>query len=170
MNEEIRTFKALGRESRIFPVIVDGEPRRYDAGDAAGSLPPALFQRVDAAGVVVSDDGPEPLASDVRPTGDGFLLARLKVVAALTGVSLTELTERQHEAERRERIIVRSAAAAMAVLAIVASIAAVQAWRSAETARERLERGGRYSRRGAWTTPPASEEPTACRSRSRGSC
>jgi tetratricopeptide (TPR) repeat protein len=141
VNEEIRTFKALGREDRIFPVIVDGEPRRYHAEQAPdGAFPPALFQRVDAAGAVVSDDGPEPLASDLRPSGDGFLFARLKVIAALTGVSLTELTQRQHEAERRERIVVRSVAAAMAGLAIVASVAAVQAWRSAEAARERLER------------------------------
>jgi tetratricopeptide (TPR) repeat protein len=141
VNEEIRTFKTLGRETRIFPVIVGGEPRRYDAAHAPdGAFPPALFQRLDAAGTIVSEDGPEPLASDLRPTGDGFLLARLKVIAALTGVSLTELTQRQHEAERRERIVVRSVAAAMAGLAIVASVAAVQAWRSAESARERLER------------------------------
>ena len=140
VNEEIRTFKALGRDARIVPVLVNGEPRRYDAVQAPqGAFPPALFQRVDAAGAVVGEDGPEPLASDLRPTGDGFLFARLKVVAALTGVSLTELTQRQHEAERRERIVVRSVAAAMTALALVASVAAVQAWRSAEEARARLE-------------------------------
>jgi len=141
VNEEIRAFKALGRDERIFPVLVDGAPRRYDPDIAPdGAFPPALFQRVDAGGTVVADNAPEPLASDLRETADGFVLARLKVVAALTGVSLTELTERQHEAERRERLIVRSVACAMAGLALVASVAAVQAWRSAETARGRLEK------------------------------
>lgn len=139
VGEEIRTFKALGRGQRIFPVLVDGEPKRFDAATCPqGAFPPALFARVDATGAMIAEDGPEPLASDLRTTGDGPQLAMLKVVAALSGVPLTLLTERQLEAERRERVIVRTVAAVMTTLAVAASIAAVQAWRSAAQARARL--------------------------------
>lgn len=139
VNREIRKFKALGRGSRIFPVILSGTPRRYDSERAPdGAFPPALFQRVDAAGALVAGEDPDPLAADIRPEGDGFDSAKLKVVAALTNIPLTELTERQVEAERRERKIVRTVAAVMAVLALAASVAAFVAYRSAEAARLRL--------------------------------
>jgi tetratricopeptide (TPR) repeat protein len=139
VNREIRKFKALGRGSRIFPVILSGTPRRYDPERAPdGAFPPALFQRVDAAGVVVEGEDPDPLAADIRPEGDGFDSARLKVVAALTNIPLTELTERHFEAERRERKIVRTVAAAMAGLALAASVAAFVAYRSAQEAQRRL--------------------------------
>ena len=139
VNHEIRKFKALGRGSRIFPVILSGTPHRYDPERAPdGAFPPALFQRIDAAGAIVEGADPDPLAADIRPEGDGFDSARLKVVAALTSIPLTELTERHFEAERRERKIVRAVAAVMAVLAIAASVAAIVAYRSAKEAQMRL--------------------------------
>jgi tetratricopeptide (TPR) repeat protein len=139
VNHEIRTFKALGRGSRIFPVILSGTPRRYDPERAPdGAFPPALFQRVDAAGAIVEGEDPDPLAADIRPEGDGFDSATLKVVAALTSIPLTELTERQLEAERRERKVIRTVAAVMAMLALAATVAAIMAYRSAEAARTRL--------------------------------
>ena len=139
VNHEIRRFKALGRGSRIFPVILAGTSRRYDPELAPdGAFPPALFQRFDSAGEIIEGEDPAPLAADIRPEGDGLDSARLKVVAALTNIPLTELTGRQLEAERRERKIVRAVAAVMAVLAIAASVAAIVAYRSAEAARMRL--------------------------------
>jgi hypothetical protein len=141
VNGEIRTFKALGRSQRIFPVVLNGTPRRYDPDTAPdGAFPPALFQRVDAAGGVVAEDAPEPIAADARPVplGDGFDHAKLKVIAGLTGVPLTELTQRHLEAERRERHIVRLIASAMTALAVAAIVAAVVAYRSALAARDRL--------------------------------
>ena len=54
VNQEIRTFKALGRTGRIFPVLVDGVPRRFDAERSPdGAFPQALFERVDASGTVM---------------------------------------------------------------------------------------------------------------------
>jgi tetratricopeptide (TPR) repeat protein len=139
VNHEIRKFKALGRGSRIFPVILSGTPRRHDPERAPdGAFPPALFQRVDGTGAIVEGEDPDPLAADIRPGGDGFDAAKLKIVAALTNIPLTELTDRQREAERRERRIVRAVATIMAVLAIAATIAAIVAYRSAEEARTRL--------------------------------
>jgi tetratricopeptide (TPR) repeat protein len=141
VNLEIRKFKALGRGQRIVPVIIEGTPRRYDPDRAPdGAFPPALFQRVDSTGDVIADDDPEPLAADIRPSGDGFDLAKLKVVAHLTGIPLAELTERQFEAERRERKIVRLVLAGVATLAVIAIAAAVVAYNSAEAARTRLSK------------------------------
>jgi hypothetical protein len=139
VNHEIRKFKALGRGGHIFPVILSGTPRRYDPERAPdGAFPPALFQQVDSTGAVLVGDDPDPLAADIRPEGDGFNLATLKIVAGLTSIPLTELTERQQEAERRERRIVRAIAVVMGVLAIAAMIGAIVAYRSAEEARRRL--------------------------------
>lgn len=139
VNEEIRTFKRLGRNARIFPVLIGGSSRRQHPELAPdGAFPPALFERFDADGTLVPGEDATPLAPDLRENGDGLHYARLKVVAALTGIPLTLLTQRQQEAERRERLVVRWVAASMAMLALLASVAALQAWRSAETARARL--------------------------------
>lgn len=139
VNEEIRTFKSLGRGLRVFPVLVDGTPRRYDPETAPeGAFPPALFERVDASGQVLASDEPEPLAPDIRETGDGFHAATLKVVAALTGISLTTLSQREREAERRDRRIVVGIAVSMTILAAAAVVSAITAWRAAEDARAQL--------------------------------
>ena len=139
VNEEIRTFKRLGRNARIFPVLIAGTSRRHDPVSAPdGAFPPALFERFDIDGMLLPGEDATPLAPDLREHGDGQDFAKLKVVAALTGVPLTLLTQRQQEAERREKLIVRWVAAVMAFLAVLASAAAVQAWRSAEDARARL--------------------------------
>lgn len=139
VNAEIRRFKQLGRAGRIIPMLVGGRPVRFESETAAdGAFPHALFERLDAAGHVAGADEPEPLAADISAAGDGFEFATLKVIAALTGVPLTELTGRQFEAERRERRIVRAVAATMAVLAIAAAIAAIVADRAADAARARL--------------------------------
>jgi tetratricopeptide (TPR) repeat protein len=140
VNSEIKTFKMLGRGERVFPVLIDGSPERFDPHSApTGAFPPALFQRFDSNGAVIAEDVPEPLAADLRDTGDGAHFAKLKVVAAIAGIPLTVLTQRQQEAERRERVIVRRVAGAMATLAILASVAAVLALRAEGRARARLE-------------------------------
>lgn len=139
VNEEIRSFKRLGRNARIFPVLIDGTSRRHDPELAPdGAFPPALFERFGDDGNPLPGEDATPLAPDLRDQGDGWHYARLKVVAALTGIPLTLLTQRQQEAERREKLVVRWIAASMAGLALLASAAAVQAWRSAEAARARL--------------------------------
>src|SRR5262245_59824950 len=138
VNTEIRTFKTLGRGDRIFPVLVDGRPCRNASSAPDGAFAPALLQEFDENGAVISEEAPEPLAADVRESGDGFHSATLKLVAAMTGIPLTLLTDRQREAEKREKKIVRIVAATMTVLAIAAGLAAIMAWRSEKTAQRRL--------------------------------
>lgn len=124
VNEEIRRFKmshaGSGGATRVLALIPP------DAGAAAGGaafFPPALRHKVSATGDIL-DDLAEPIAADLRPGADGRRLARLKLVAALTGVRLDDLTQRD-QARRQRRMAVFSVVAlllagAMAVLAVLA--------------------------------------------------
>jgi hypothetical protein len=139
VNAEIRKFKELGRGARILPVIVDGTPRRFDAATATdGALPPELFADPDGHDAARNAEVSEQLAADLRPQGDGFDFAKLKVVGYLTGVPLTELTQRHLEAERRERRNILIVAGLISTLSIAAATAAVIAYSAEREARRRL--------------------------------
>jgi hypothetical protein len=127
VNAEIDEFRRLGREHRIIAVLIDGAPEIHDPdANPNGAFPPALVRRPDGSVV-------EPFAPDIRepdgdPPGDGFEFAKLKVISSLIGVPLTELTQRQHEADRRERTRNRRIAGAMSALALFATIGGALAW------------------------------------------
>ena len=88
VNEEIRTFSAMGRRDRIQCFIVGGEP---NASNVPGmdpdleALPPALFENGHA----------EPLGADIRPGQDGHVAGKLKLLAGLLGVGYDELRHRE---------------------------------------------------------------------------
>lgn len=95
VNDEIASFKRLGREPRIIPVIIDGKPHDSDCE----CFPPALI------------DGPaEPLAVDLREHGRRRTL--LKVIAGITGVDFDELERRER---RRRSLQLRAITAATIV-------------------------------------------------------
>jgi len=102
VNEEIRTFKALGREGRVFCLIVDGEP---NATDVAGSGLQECFP--DAVRFIVGDGGgvtstrAEPLAADARADKDGKRNALLKLLAGVLDVGFDTLRQRDHERRMR---------------------------------------------------------------------
>ena len=148
VNEEILAFKRLGREDRIFCLIVDGEP---NASDVAGQeeqecFPPALRFRLDSAGNL-GQHRTEPIAADAREGKDGKNHAKLKLLAGLLGVGFDAL--RRREQQRRNRQMFYVAAASLSgmivtsVLAAAALIARDQAQKQtvraeaeAETARQ----------------------------------
>jgi len=112
VNEEIRFFRELGREDRVFALIVDGDPGPGAHG--AQCFPEALLQ----------PGGSEyhaPLAADARKYGDGKSLAKLKLVAGILGIRLDEL--RRRDAQRRRRNLLLSSTAAIAVVALTATLA-----------------------------------------------
>jgi tetratricopeptide (TPR) repeat protein len=109
VNEEIRYFRQLGRGDRIFPLVVAGDPHARDGEEAC--FPPAQLE--SASGV-----RHEPLAADVRRHADGKRLALLKIIAAILGVRLDEL--RQRDAQRRVRRLAIALAAAVLVTSIIA--------------------------------------------------
>lgn len=129
VDEEIRTFIALGRKRHIRLVIVDGEPHAADP--ALECLPPAILE----------DSETEPLAADARKGQDGKTGAKLKLLAGLLDVPYDEL--RQREAARRHRRLIALAAASsigfllMGGLAIFAMLSRNEAVRQREVADQR---------------------------------
>lgn len=115
VNEEVRTFKALGRQQKIFCLIVDGDPATGDC------FPPTLDS--------------EPLAADVRPGGDDRNDARLKLIAGLIGVPLDRLKQREL-ARRQRRLAIIATAGAIGCIAF-AGLAAVAFLARAEAERQR---------------------------------
>ena len=122
VNEEVEIFKKQGKAHRILCLTVAGEPfaaRRGLAPDLE-CLPPAL--RTGEKGAE-SEAGTEPLAADLR--ADSRHNAKLKIVAALLGVSFADLRHRDHARQVRRLLILGTAAAVGCV--VFAGLAAA-AW------------------------------------------
>lgn len=136
VNEEVLHFKQVHGEGRVLVLIVDGSP---GSGDETECFPLAVRRRVDSKGQI-SDEPVEPIAADLRPDGDGKRLAKLKLVAGLTGLPLDKLVQRE-QARRQRRLAVIAVLAA--VVAICMSVLAVMAVRGqAEAERQRSEADG----------------------------
>lgn len=148
VNEEILAFKRLGREDRIFCLIVAGEPNASDHPAQADEecFPPALRYRLGADGEL-SSVRTEPIAADARPGKDGRSNAKLKLIAGLLGVGFDAL--RQREQLRRQRRLFAIASGAIAGMVLTSGLAAaaliarataqrqtILAKREAETARQ----------------------------------
>ncbi len=104
VNEEVLTFKRMGRDNRILGLIVDGEPHatgKHDSTDAQECFPPALRFSLNAQGVLESPI--EPLAADARPGQDTKDDAKLKLIAGLLGIGFDELKRRDLQATSRRR-------------------------------------------------------------------
>ena len=121
VNEEILTFKRLGRSDRILALIVDGEP---NASDDKPGFDPYLECFPEALRHAIQPDGGlgslplEPIAADARPGQDGRDNALLKLVAGLLGVNFDDLRQRDQERKiRRLRRIVEATAALLIVFA-----------------------------------------------------
>lgn len=121
VNDEITAFKKLGRESRILALIVDGEPNASEAPDGNPNdecFPAPLKRRWKEDSL--SPERIEPAAADARPTADGKLNAKLKIIAGIIGVDFNVLKRREVEASRRRTRFYQATAGAMALLAIAA--------------------------------------------------
>ena len=108
VNQEIATFKSLGRPDRVLCLIVDGEP---NAADKPGlglpeCFPPAVKYHVQADGSLTGERT-EPIAADVRPETDGWRRARLKIIAGILGVNFDDLARRGTAAAMVSRSAVR---------------------------------------------------------------
>jgi tetratricopeptide (TPR) repeat protein len=123
VNAEILAFKRLGREDRIFCVIVGGEPNATDTPGHADQecFPPALRFKL-GADRELSDVRTEPVAADARSGKDGKTRAKLKLIAGILGLGYDALAQREHQ--RRNRRLVVIAAAAMAGFVITSGLAA----------------------------------------------
>lgn len=100
VNEEILTFKRLGREDQVLAIIVEGEPNAGDKPNVSQALecfPRALRFRLAPDGQP-GTVRTEPIAADAREQGDGRDDAIIKLTAGILGVDLNRLKQREVEA------------------------------------------------------------------------
>ena len=131
VNEEVRTFAALGRADRIQCLLVPEADEAPEVSHPQSELfPPALLEL-----------GDEPLAADARKSGDGRRNAFLKLVAGVVGVRYDELRQREQVRRQKRLLILASAASigfvAMAGLAAFALVSRAQAVHERDIARQK---------------------------------
>jgi tetratricopeptide (TPR) repeat protein len=121
VNREIELFREIHGTSRpILAALIDGEPE-------------------DAFPLQLVAGGGEPVAADFRKGGDGHQLARLKLVAGLTGIGLNTLVQRDAQAQvRRVTVITGIAIAALLIMALLLA-AALRARTEADRQRAEAE-------------------------------
>jgi hypothetical protein len=121
VNEEIRSFRSMGRGDRIFCLIVDGDPQATRLEEA--SFPPALLE--GGVGETI-----EPLAADARKWADGKPLAKLKLISGVLGLRLDELRQREQARKRKQKVLT-----GIAVFSAVALIVSTVISKTAEKTR-----------------------------------
>jgi tetratricopeptide (TPR) repeat protein len=137
VNEEILTFKRLGKAHRIFSLVVDGEPGASADPQLADleCFPKALIYRLGEDGNLTEERG-EPIAADVRPRKDRKQDALLKLLAGMLGIGLDELKRR--EARRRQRRMVALVTASVTGMLITSALATAAWLARNEAQRQRL--------------------------------
>lgn len=118
---EIDLFRAHHPNKPIFAVLLSGDP--------ATSFP-----------AILTANGNEPLAADLRPRGDGPQLGFLKIVAGIAGVPLDTLIQR--DAQRRIRRVTAITAGALAAMLIMGIMTALALQARNEAARQRASAEG----------------------------
>ena len=141
VDEEVRTFKRMGRGDSILTLIVDGEPNvTARPGDGrqecfAASL---RFELEQDGGL--STRPTEPIAADLRPGKDGKTNAKLKLIAGLLGTGLDELKQREHRRQQKRLLLITGASVAgmlmTGALAVTAWIARQDAMRNRDQAED----------------------------------
>ena len=102
VNEEVRSYKALALENRVFCLITDGEPNAAPDSGLLECFPQAVRFRVNSSGEI-SDEPAEPIAADARPGKDGRANAILKLLSGVLGVGYDELRQRERQRQRQRR-------------------------------------------------------------------
>ena len=131
VNEEIQTFRRLGKASHILCLIVAGEP---GAGDDTECFPEALLNDDSIAG-----PASEPVAADARPQGDGRKNALLKIIAGMLGVGFDVLKKRELRRRHRRMLLITAGSAVIAAVTAILAITATIARQDAEYRRTQAE-------------------------------
>lgn len=141
VNEEIKSFKSIGREDRVLCLIVDGEPYASEHPELGleECFPEPVRYKVDA-NKRITEERTEPIAADARRGKDGRENAKLKLLAGMFGVNFSDL--KQRDAERRHRRMQLAMVVVMLVMCgfLVLAGQAILAKREAEGARASAER------------------------------
>ncbi|MGN6730078.1 MAG: TIR domain-containing protein [Rhodanobacteraceae bacterium] len=126
VNEEVLTYKRLGRGDRIFCLIVDGEPNASDlpGREAKECFCPALRFATDADGRPIAERT-EPIAADARPGKDGKGNAKLKLIAGMLDVGFDALKQREQRRQLRRMTAITALAVCVMAVTIVLAIFAL---------------------------------------------
>ena len=140
VGEEVRQFKAIHGEARVLVAIASGEPYATTMVGRADEecFPPAVRFRLWPDGTV-GEVPAEPLAADFRPHGDGKRLAKLKLIAGLTGLKLDDLVQREAQRRARRMRWIAVGASVIALAMTVLAVLAVRARAEAEHQREQAD-------------------------------
>lgn len=140
VNEEIKYFKSLGRDHRVFALIVDGEPHALAKGDPElECFPEALRFNVSSRGEVIGDEAVEPIAADARRHGDGKGHAKLKLIAGILGIGFDDLRQREMQARNRRLALLAGLASGVAALTLVLAVQAYYARNDAQRRQRQAE-------------------------------
>ena len=122
VNAEVDAFKRTRPDGCVLAALVGGEPFASEkpGREAEECLPPALRTHYDRRGRPTTKTA-EPLAADLRETGDGRRLGFLKLVAGMTGVGLDDLVQR--DAIRRHRRMAILASGSILGMALTSALA-----------------------------------------------
>ncbi|MEO8141693.1 MAG: hypothetical protein ABI617_03445 [Sphingomicrobium sp.] len=106
----------------MLAAIVAGEPWTSEIAGREGEecFPPALREKYDSRGRATGKRA-EPIAADLRETGDGREAGKLKLVAGMLGLGLDDLVRR--EAQRRQKRLTYIAAASIAGMTVASGLA-----------------------------------------------
>jgi tetratricopeptide (TPR) repeat protein len=135
VNEEISTFKQLGRATRIFCVIVDGEP---NAGDENECFPEALRFEFDGDGRISARPA-EPIAADARPGADSRAIARLRLISGILDVGFDALRQRDLHRRQRQLLAITAGSVVVMLVTVTLAILAFLARAESEQRREQAE-------------------------------
>jgi tetratricopeptide (TPR) repeat protein len=135
VDREIAFFKAHRDPDKVLALIVDGEPGNADAE----CFPIALTHGVNSDLTIGDSLADAPLAADARISGDGKRRAILKLAAAMLGVGLGELVNRDERRRTTRTRIVVSASLALATVMSGLAWVAVQARMEAEFQRNEAD-------------------------------
>ena len=116
VNEEVAAFKRMGRSDHVICVLVGGDP-----SEPEGTFPRACLFDVDSNGNLDQTALLEPLAADLRKSGDGQRRALLRIVANILGVRFDDLVRR--EAARRQQRLIAIAVASTVGMVLMAALA-----------------------------------------------
>ena len=139
-NKEIHAFKRLHGDRNVLAAIVDGEPWASDipGREAEECFPEALRIRYDGRGRP-TDKRAEPMAADLRNSGDGRRLGLLKVIAGMLGLGLDDLVQRETH-RRQRRLALLSAGSVVGMLVSVGlAVTAIDARDAARDQRREAE-------------------------------
>ncbi len=128
VNEEVKSYKTLGRENRVLCLIVDGEPNATDKPESGlvECFPPAVRFHVSPENKVTNQPT-EPIAADAREGKDGKTNALFKLISGILVVGYDELRQREKQRRFWRRVRLSAVALILVLLTCVVYVAVADA-------------------------------------------